>query len=70
MIFLIEELQINDWWEPLHGVCEYIPCGYLNDEEKAKEFCQKGRIYNNTDSSAIGGNKPQFRYLQINKINL
>jgi hypothetical protein len=64
-IFLIEELQVDSMVKQRKsGQYTYLPKGWVEDEDKAKEIVDKGKTYLIGLTSA---SLPQFKYKKLVK---
>jgi hypothetical protein len=73
LVYVIEQI----WVDPLeNGIAEalgYTPLGFVSEEQKAIDFCSKGRDYTSEDCWAIGIVKkneklPEYRYKPLKKL--
>lgn len=64
-IWLIERIWFNSLENEINSAVGYSPFGYVENEEKAKEFCKKGKICTQEDCWAVYKEKPEYRYKEI-----
>ena len=64
-IWLIEQIWFDSMENEIDSAVGYSLFGYVENEEKAKEFCSKGKIYTRKDCWAVGGEVPEYRYKEV-----
>ena len=64
-IWLIERIWFDNMENEVGSAVGYSPFGYLESEEKAKEFCNKGKICTQKDCWAVYGETPEYRYKEV-----
>ena len=63
-VYVIEELLLSPDENSIAH--RYNPCGYVDTEEKAADFCSKGKIYTSKDCWSLRlGPLPQYRYKKL-----
>ena len=68
-IFLIEKIWFNTMENDAGSAVGYSPFGFVNTEDEAKQFCDKGRICTQKDCWAIWGEQKEYKYSEIKYCN-
>ena len=72
LVYLIEKI----WVDPLENLSQnalgYKVIGFVTEEQTAKDFCSKGRMFTPKDCWAIGTrethNMPEYKYTPIPRV--
>lgn len=64
-IWLIERIWFDVLENEIDSAVGYSPFGYIETEDKAKDFCQKGEIYTQKNCWAVRWEMPEYRYKEV-----
>ena len=64
-VFLIEKIWLDSMENEIASAKGYKPYGFVNTEEEAISFCNKGKTYTSKDCWAIFEEEKEFRYLSV-----
>jgi len=73
LIYVIEQIWVDSMENDTERALGYNPIGFVLEEQKAIDFCSKGRDYTSEDCWAIGIQKkdeklPEYRYNTIKRL--
>lgn len=64
-VWLIERIWFDSMENEIDSAVGYSPFGYVENEEKAKDFCKRGKICTKKDCWAVYGEVPEYRYKEV-----
>jgi len=64
-IFLIKKIWFDSMENEVGSAVGYSPFGFVDTEDEAKIFCEKGRICTKKDCWAVYGEKKEYKYLEV-----
>ena len=64
-IFLIEKIWFNSMENEVGSAVGYSPFGFVDTEDEAKLFCDKGRIFTNKDCWAVWSKQKEYKYSEV-----
>ena len=64
-IFLIEKIWFDSMENEIGSAVGYSPFGFVNTEDEAKIFCNKGRVCTKQDCWAVWGEMKEYKYSEV-----
>lgn len=64
-IFLIEKIWFDSMENEVGSAVGYSPFGFVDTEDEAKQFCDKGRICTKKDCWAVWGEQKEYKYSEV-----
>ena len=68
LVYLIEKIWTDSLENEISAAVGYEPFGFMVNEEAAKNFCAKGRLYKQKDCWAIRDSLPEYRYKPVKQV--
>lgn len=65
VIYLIERIWIDNMENQTASAVGYETYGFVDTEDEAKIFCEKGRVFTEDDSWAISGQVKEYKYSPV-----